>query len=67
MRGRRMPNGQAPHSPGSSDRRIRSNRIAGSWFATLVRQSHVLVAAGLLMLAGPVGLDQLHRYLLPNR
>jgi hypothetical protein len=36
--------------------------IAGAWFARPVRQGHELIAAGLLMLAGYVDLDELDRY-----
>ena len=37
--------------------------IAGSWFASGVRQGEELIAAGLLMLAGPVDLDELDRWM----
>jgi hypothetical protein len=37
--------------------------IAGSWFASGVRRGEELIAAGLLMLAGPVDLDELDRWL----
>jgi hypothetical protein len=33
--------------------------IAGSWFAGAARRGEDLIAAGLLMLAGPVDLDEL--------
>src|SRR5215216_635612 len=36
--------------------------IAGWWFASPVRQGHELIAAGLLMLAGYVDLDELDRW-----
>jgi hypothetical protein len=36
--------------------------IAGAWFATRVRKGHEMIAAGLLMLAGPVDLDELDRW-----
>jgi hypothetical protein len=36
--------------------------VAGSWFATPVRRGEDLVAAGLLMLAGHVDLDQLDHW-----
>ena len=35
--------------------------IAGSWFAGPARRGQELIAAGLLMLAGPVDLDELDR------
>jgi hypothetical protein len=35
--------------------------IAGSWFASTARRGEDLIAAGLLMLAGPVDLDELDR------
>ena len=35
--------------------------IAGSWFAGAGRRGEQLIAAGLLMLAGPVDLDELDR------
>ena len=35
--------------------------IAGSWFAGPARRGEELIAAGLLMLAGPVDLDELDR------
>ena len=35
--------------------------IAGAWFSSPVRHGEELIAAGLLMLAGPVGLDELDR------
>jgi hypothetical protein len=36
--------------------------IAGSWFAGAGRRGEDLIAAGLLMLAGPVDLDELDRW-----
>jgi hypothetical protein len=36
--------------------------IAGSWFADAERRGEELIAAGLLMLAGPVDLDELDRW-----
>src|SRR5215208_5826309 len=36
--------------------------IAGSWFAGAARRGEDLIAAGLLMLAGPVDLDELDRW-----
>ena len=37
--------------------------IAGSWFANSARRGETLIAAGLLMLAGPIDLDELDRWL----
>jgi hypothetical protein len=37
--------------------------IAGSWFASGARRGEDLIAAGLLMLAGPVDLDELDRWM----
>src|SRR5215204_5637448 len=37
--------------------------IAGSWFASGVRRGEELIAAGLLMLAGPVDLDELDQWM----
>ena len=37
--------------------------IAGSWFASGARRGEELIAAGLLMLAGPVDLDELDRWM----
>ena len=37
--------------------------LAGSWFAGAARQGEELIAAGLLMLAGPVDLDELDRWM----
>ena len=36
--------------------------IAGSWFAGTARRGEDLIAAGLLMLAGPVDLDELDKW-----
>ena len=36
--------------------------IAGSWFAGAARRGEELIAAGLLMLAGPVDLDELDKW-----
>jgi hypothetical protein len=37
--------------------------IAGSWFSSTARRGEELVAAGLLMLAGHVDLDELDRWM----
>src|SRR4029450_10011994 len=37
--------------------------LAGSWFASAARRGEDLIAAGLLMLAGPVDLDELDRWM----
>ena len=37
--------------------------IAGSWFSSIARRGEDLIAAGLLMLAGPVDLDELDRWM----
>jgi hypothetical protein len=37
--------------------------IAGSWFASGVRRGEELIAAGLLMLAGPIDLDELDQWM----
>jgi hypothetical protein len=37
--------------------------IAGAWLASKARRGEELIAAGLLMLAGPVDLDELDRWL----
>jgi hypothetical protein len=37
--------------------------IAGSWFSSPARRGEDLIAAGLLMLAGPVDLDELDRWM----
>jgi hypothetical protein len=37
--------------------------IAGAWFSNRVRRGEELVAAGLLMLAGYVDLDELDRWM----
>ena len=41
----------------------RAGTIAGVWFAGNVRRGHDLIAAGQLMLAGPVDLDELDRWM----
>jgi hypothetical protein len=37
--------------------------IAGAWFSSKARRGEDLIAAGLLMLAGPVDLDELDKWL----
>jgi hypothetical protein len=37
--------------------------LAGGWFASGVRRGEELIAAGLLMLAGPVDLDELDQWM----
>ena len=37
--------------------------IVGGWFSSKVRRGEELIAAGLLMLAGPVDLDALEKVL----
>jgi hypothetical protein len=37
--------------------------LAGGWFASGARRGEDLIAAGLLMLAGPVDLDELDRWM----
>jgi hypothetical protein len=37
--------------------------LAGSWFSSAARRGEDLIAAGLLMLAGPVDLDELDRWM----
>jgi hypothetical protein len=37
--------------------------LGGSWFASAARRGEDLIAAGLLMLAGPVDLDELDRWM----
>ena len=49
---------------GRDDIRVEcAGTIAGSWFADTARRGEDLIAAGLLMLAGPVDLDELDRWL----
>jgi hypothetical protein len=49
---------------GRDDIRIEcAGTIAGSWFARAARRGEELIAAGLLMLAGPVDLDELDRWM----
>ena len=37
--------------------------VAGSWLSSTARRGEDLIAAGLLMLAGPVDLDELDRWM----
>ncbi len=37
--------------------------IAGAWFASTERLGHELIAAGLLMLAGPTDLEELDEWM----
>jgi hypothetical protein len=37
--------------------------LAGSWFSSTARRGEDLIATGLLMLAGPVDLDELDRWM----
>jgi hypothetical protein len=37
--------------------------LAGGWFASGVRRGEELIAAGLLMLAGPIDLDELDQWM----
>jgi hypothetical protein len=49
---------------GRDDIRIEcAGTIAGSWFASAARRGEYLIAAGLLMLAGPVDLDELDQWM----
>jgi hypothetical protein len=49
---------------GCDDIRIEcAGTIAGSWFSSITRRGEDLIAAGLLMLAGPVDLDELDRWM----
>jgi hypothetical protein len=49
---------------GRDDIRVKSaGTIAGSWFSSTARRGEDLIAAGLLMLAGPVDLDELDRWM----
>jgi hypothetical protein len=49
---------------GRDDIRIEcAGTIAGAWFSSGVRRGEELIAAGLLMLAGPVDLDELDRWM----
>jgi hypothetical protein len=41
----------------------RAGTIAGAWFSSARQASKDLIAAGLLMLAGPVDLDELDRWM----
>ena len=48
---------------GRDDIRIEcAGTIAASWFSSGVRRGEELIAAGLLMLAGPVDLDELDKW-----
>src|SRR5215217_4984200 len=49
---------------GRDDIRVEcAGTIAGSWFSGTARRGEELIAAGLLMLAGPVDLDELDRWI----
>jgi hypothetical protein len=49
---------------GRDDIRVEcAGTIAGSWFYSAARRGEELIAAGLLMLAGPVDLDELDRWM----
>jgi hypothetical protein len=49
---------------GRNDIRIEcAGILAGSWFSSAARRGEDLIAAGLLMLAGPVDLDELDRWM----
>jgi hypothetical protein len=49
---------------GRDDIRIEcAGTIAGSWFSSITRRGEDLIAAGLLILAGPVDLDELDRWM----
>jgi hypothetical protein len=49
---------------GRDDIRVEcAGTISGSWFAGAARRGEELIAAGLLMLAGPVDLDELDRWM----
>ena len=51
-------------APGRDDIRTEcAGVIAGSWFASAARRGEDLIAAGLLMLAGHVDLDELDNWL----
>jgi hypothetical protein len=41
----------------------RAGTIAGSWFSSIARRGEDLIAAGLLMLAGHVDLDEVDRWM----
>jgi hypothetical protein len=48
---------------GRDDLRVEcAGTIAGSWFAGAARRGEDLIAAGLLMVAGPVDLDELDKW-----
>jgi hypothetical protein len=49
---------------GRDDIRVEcAGTIAGSWFSSAARRGEDLIAAGLLMLAGPVDLDELDKWM----
>ena len=49
---------------GRDDIRVEcAGTIAGAWFPNPARRGEDLIAAGLLMLAGPVDLDELDRWM----
>jgi hypothetical protein len=49
---------------GRDDIRVEcAGTIAGSWFSSTARRGEELIAAGLLMLAGHVDLDELDRWM----
>jgi hypothetical protein len=49
---------------GRDDTRVEcAGTIAGSWFSSIARRGEDLIAAGLLMLAGHVDLDELDRWM----
>jgi hypothetical protein len=49
---------------GRDDIRVEcAGTIAGSWFSSTARRGEELTAAGLPMLAGPVDLDELDRWM----
>ena len=49
---------------GRDDIRVEcAGTIAGTWFSSTARRGEDLIAAGLLMLAGPVDLDELDRWM----
>jgi hypothetical protein len=49
---------------GRDDIRVEcAGTLTGSWFSSTARRGEDLIAAGLLMLAGPVDLDELDRWM----
>ena len=49
---------------GRDDIRVEcAGTIAGSWFSSIARRGEDLIAAGLLMLAGHVDLDEVDRWM----